>query len=558
MSSSSTQAELLPSISSKAAAVLQPGPPIPMSNDILSNNMLTPIESSSNVSTSLSNDIQPPSTSNVKKPAPTDYTTDEEDIITYDVEEDEIEQHPNLVEKDGRGRTHSSDYERFYAANYHFCGNNLCERYTRYRDKLKQIVHDSKRAILSISTAPQLTELLRNLQESHFPIQILKLPNSLRKANAFIWNCLTESWQEIQADKEKDSHMNNLWNAICTYLEEYRKSGNYGGSEPEVTQKFSINAVISTITSDINMERKRFKWIDTNGLYVRANATPDLASTLFNCRIVTTEELEGKLNENRVKQITGNSCVTFRNMYESSQGGIPTAKLFTTTNNLPDCRATEAFQDRVVAIPFMSRFVNKAPFTTSEQVRLNRYGKDEYVVERSYIGCFLVLVYHLKKCMDIKNGLLHYRDEPPSVVEYTKIYLFNTDVYNQFKTHMDVQESLNAMTTMTDLRSAVRQFLKSTKNNTTPETDLILKFEEEFSECRRRSDFQLGQYNSILDQTSDTLTLENSSLQEEEGPKRSLPEIEGPRKRQCKSMDTAVVYYENVIIRNLRKMGNEN
>ncbi|GFW52412.1 uncharacterized protein TNCV_2796701 [Trichonephila clavipes] len=63
MSSSSTQAELLPSTSSKAAAVLQPGPPIPMSNDILSNNMFAPIESSSNVSTSLSNDIQPPSTS---------------------------------------------------------------------------------------------------------------------------------------------------------------------------------------------------------------------------------------------------------------------------------------------------------------------------------------------------------------------------------------------------------------------------------------------------------------------------------------------------------------
>ncbi|GFT42997.1 hypothetical protein TNCV_1615601 [Trichonephila clavipes] len=35
-----------------------------------------------------------------KKPAPTDYTTDEEDIITYDVEEDELEQHPNLVQKD--------------------------------------------------------------------------------------------------------------------------------------------------------------------------------------------------------------------------------------------------------------------------------------------------------------------------------------------------------------------------------------------------------------------------------------------------------------------------
>ncbi|GFY00718.1 uncharacterized protein TNCV_2141101 [Trichonephila clavipes] len=137
-SSSSAQAELLPSISSKAATVLQPEPPIPMSNVVLSN-MFTPIESSSIVTTSLSNDtndIQPPSTSNTerdsklksktrirkrkkellkklneekieikmapyrrKKPAPTDLSTDEEDMITYDVEEDELEQHPDLVQR---------------------------------------------------------------------------------------------------------------------------------------------------------------------------------------------------------------------------------------------------------------------------------------------------------------------------------------------------------------------------------------------------------------------------------------------------------------------------
>ncbi|GFY17261.1 hypothetical protein TNCV_1090351 [Trichonephila clavipes] len=36
-----------------------------------------------------------------KKPAPTDYTTDEEDMIRYDVEEDELEQPPDLVQKDG-------------------------------------------------------------------------------------------------------------------------------------------------------------------------------------------------------------------------------------------------------------------------------------------------------------------------------------------------------------------------------------------------------------------------------------------------------------------------
>ncbi|GFV40665.1 SF3 helicase domain-containing protein [Trichonephila clavipes] len=90
----------------------------------------------------------------------------------------------------------------------------------------------------------------------------------------------------------------------------------------------------------------------TRKFEVQCHSRPSFNSV--QCRIVTTEELEGKLNENRVKQITGNSCVTFRNMYESSQGGIPTAKLFTTTNNLPDCRATEAFQDRVVAILHVS------------------------------------------------------------------------------------------------------------------------------------------------------------------------------------------------------------
>ncbi|GFT94238.1 hypothetical protein TNCV_3922751 [Trichonephila clavipes] len=36
-----------------------------------------------------------------KKPAPTDYTTEEKDMITYDVEEDELEQPPDLVQKDG-------------------------------------------------------------------------------------------------------------------------------------------------------------------------------------------------------------------------------------------------------------------------------------------------------------------------------------------------------------------------------------------------------------------------------------------------------------------------
>lgn len=644
-----------------------------------------------------------------------------------------------------------------------FCGNNMCHRFDLFRNKLKQIVNDAKRGILSCSTAKDLTELIRSLQECHFPIRVLRFSNAIRKSSPFIWNSLTQSWQEIQVEREKDSHMTNLWNAIKNWLLDYKKAGNFGGPDDDIIKSFNIQTVMSMITSDSSMERKnvqmdRHKWfIRTNDAlldiltghiggtvpqlflsdrklgielnreeldklynhskeleqlyelltdksffqkYLKAlftdqtddlfdtlneiirerlpdllgntyalsmmhffvdmckysafehdllmylldvlssvfiatnyekkffvckgdksngksklfeilrrvfgsyyhciqadnlkpggnsstNASPDLASTLFNCRIVTTEELEGKLDENRVKQITGNSCVVFRNMYEASQGGIPTAKLFTTTNNVPDCRSTEAFVDRTVAIPFASRFVDKAPDTTAEQVRLSRYGKDEFVIEKCYMGCFLMLSYNLKKFMDVKDGLLKCRDPPPSVVEYTRLYLFNTDVYNQFKTNMDVQPCPDSMTTMTDLRSAIRQFLKTTKNNTTPETELILKFEEEFSEYRR-SDMQLGsmQYTSILEPSS-SLVVENTMLLEEEeeedtvvlgkrsaeeepsGSKKKKAKTQedtvlgkrpgerkenGPRKKKPKiAVPDVVVYYENVIIRNMTR-----
>ncbi|GIY48972.1 SF3 helicase domain-containing protein [Caerostris extrusa] len=155
-------------------------------------------------------------------------------------------------------------------------------------------------------------------------------------------------------------------------------------------------------------------------------------------------------------------------MYEQNVGGIPTAKVFSTTNKLPECQATQAFQDRVIALPFNAKFSDQAPLITSEQVKMNMYPKDAYVIEQSYEGCFLMLYYHLQTFMTLEDGLLHYREEPDSVKEYTQDYLANTDVYMQFKLYMDIQINSECMTTMNDLRSAVRQFLKAMKNLSTP------------------------------------------------------------------------------------------
>ncbi|GFS88738.1 uncharacterized protein TNCV_4816391 [Trichonephila clavipes] len=136
-SSSSTQAQLLPSTSSISTSNSESQPPIPTCTDAPSNNMVTPIESSSSIipTSSSQSVIQPPSDSNTvqdakklakarsrkrkkellkkmkeaiidikinphrpKKPASDESTTDEEEMIVYDVE-DEIESNPDYVKQ---------------------------------------------------------------------------------------------------------------------------------------------------------------------------------------------------------------------------------------------------------------------------------------------------------------------------------------------------------------------------------------------------------------------------------------------------------------------------
>ncbi|GFV53260.1 hypothetical protein TNCV_1644921 [Trichonephila clavipes] len=139
-SSSSTQAQLLPSTSSISTSNSESQPPIPTCTDAPSKNMVTPLESSSSIipTSSSQSVIPPPSDSNTvqdakklakarsrkrkkellkkmkeaiidikmnphrpKKPASDESTTDEEEMIVYDVE-DEIESNPDYVKENGK------------------------------------------------------------------------------------------------------------------------------------------------------------------------------------------------------------------------------------------------------------------------------------------------------------------------------------------------------------------------------------------------------------------------------------------------------------------------
>lgn len=233
-------------------------------------------------------------------------------------------------------------------------------------------------------------------------------------------------------------------------------------------------------------------------------AMPELASSLFGCRVITIEELANRLNENLIKEITGNSATSFRNLYEQNSGGIPTAKIFASTNTYPECTATEAFKDRVVALPFDAKFCREAQqMTTAERVLHEKYvlETNDSVVEDSHKGFFIMAYLHLIEHVDPKDGMLHYREEPESLAEFKKEILLMTDIYVQFKQYMDVQivPNANFPTTFNDLRSAIRYFLKNTKNSAVQETDLIMRFDEEFSHLKKMTFSNMEPFGAIDD-----------------------------------------------------------
>lgn len=266
-------------------------------------------------------------------------------------------------------------------------------------------------------------------------------------------------------------------------------------------------------------------------------ALPELASTLFSCRLVILDEIGGKLNENLIKEITGNSTVTFRNLYEQTQGGVPMAKIFTSTNREPDVISTQAFYDRIVAVPFGAKFDLKPPATTSEQVSENVYQleRDEATVENSYMGFWTLLWFHFLKHVDLNDGCVPYREMPECLVDFKASFLANTDVYDQFKIAMDVQVVAGAITTSQDLVSAVRQFLHTFKDKSIQEVEIKQKFDDEFKSCKKH-EVCLGSYRSEI--------LQDVALLDDDPPRAKKPRIEDER---------YVHYYENVSIKNLKR-----
>lgn len=267
-------------------------------------------------------------------------------------------------------------------------------------------------------------------------------------------------------------------------------------------------------------------------------AQPEMAASIFCKRIVAVEELSGVIDENLIKELTGNSYTSFRKLYENNQGGIPTAKLLASTNKPPKCTASVAFSRRLIAIPFDAEFVEFLPnVSTSYQVRNNKFEmkKDDNLVNRSYQGLFILIYIRLFENMSMEDGYLHIQNEPDVISEFTNYYMHMMSVYMQFKQYADVQLVSDTSTTEQELISAIRQFLIDHKISGSIEYQQIMKeFNEEFQEFRKTIE-----QNSLIYKSD----LFNDSEDEEE-------EIGPPAKR---AKFEFIVLYDGIAIKNLKK-----
>lgn len=86
-------------------------------------------------------------------------------------------------------------------------------------------------------------------------------------------------------------------------------------------------------------------------------ASPNLM-LLLGCRLGFVDEsgIDSKLNESIVKNITGGVNITARPLYKDPITFAPTFQIFLLTNHMPIIDKDNAYERRLVLIPFLAEF----------------------------------------------------------------------------------------------------------------------------------------------------------------------------------------------------------
>nr|QBK91182.1 MAG: D5-like helicase-primase [Pithovirus LCPAC202] len=147
---------------------------------------------------------------------------------------------------------------------------------------------------------------------------------------------------------------------------------------------------------------------------------------------ITEPDEDDPIRNGTLKKLTGGDNFFARNLNENGDGDmILTFMLFMMCNRIPSIPKSErTIIERLIVIPFLSRWANDAPDDPAEQYRLRIFKRDKNFEEKipSLTAAFLWMLVN-KYSEYCRTGLVI----PEVVKEYTSKYWEETDVYNLFK-----------------------------------------------------------------------------------------------------------------------------
>ena len=157
------------------------------------------------------------------------------------------------------------------------------------------------------------------------------------------------------------------------------------------------------------------------------DANPFLAM-LRSARFVTASETKSDraLDESLIKEATGDSVITARNLHQNPFQFSPQFKLWLATNHKPEIRGTDdGIWRRLMLIPFAVKFYDK----TDADAPINGPFKDKMLMAKLKNELPGILAWAVKGCLDwLKQGL-----NPPDVVlEATREYRSEMDVLGTY------------------------------------------------------------------------------------------------------------------------------
>lgn len=249
-------------------------------------------------------------------------------------------------------------------------------------------------------------------------------------------------------------------------------TGNGNNSKSMVIKLFMIVFGMYAIKVPVAIFSEKFS--------ASGNASPQLARFLHKA-IGFGDEADDSLpmNKNAVKKYTGGDSFFTRKLNENGGDIELSLKIVIITNDIPNIEdPDDATKRRVKIIPFLSEWILNYDATKEEQFQRRKFKMDLDFEKRIPLlaPAFLWILtqYYPTYC---KDGLI----DPPSVVEHTKSYWEENDIYGKFETDCiaeaftpDGERDMEQKVTMNELYAEFKTWFRSSyPTSKLPNRDIV-------------------------------------------------------------------------------------